>query len=103
MTLDQEIDWWRNQSNTAATKEAAIVAFGIYAGLTLANGDHMNREKQLEVMLATANELLRSTSAICDRKGASTNWEAFSGQVRRALSEQHEFMHPEQYTSPRAG
>lgn len=62
-----------------------------------------DREQTLETMLTEANGIIRSFSAVCDRKGASTNWEALSMQVRRILSDQHQFMHPEQYLGPRAG
>jgi len=59
---------------------------------------------ELTEALKHANELLRSTSAICDRQGRDTNWEAFSRQVRTVLAEQHYFLHPEQYVGgPRAG
>jgi hypothetical protein len=62
------------------------------------------REQHLEKLLKEANGIIRSFSAVCDRKGEQTNWEALSMQVRAVLGEQHEFMHPEQYVSgPRAG
>ena len=55
-------------------------------------------------MLKTANGLIRSFSAVCDREGGSTNWPALSTQVRKALADQHMVMHPEAYvTSPRDG
>lgn len=62
------------------------------------------REQQLETLLAEANGLIRSFSAVCDRKGDETNWEGLKSNVRRVLAEQHRFMHPEQYVGgPRAG
>jgi hypothetical protein len=40
MTLDQEIEYWRRASNAAKTKEAALIAFGIHAGLRIAKNQH---------------------------------------------------------------
>lgn len=63
-----------------------------------------DRELLLEKKLAEANEIIRSFSAVCDRKGESTNWEALKMQVRTILDDQHRYMHPEQYVAgPRAG
>ena len=55
--------------------------------------------KQLEA----ANGIIRSFSAVCDRKGETTNWEAMSMQVRKMLADQHRTLHAEQYVGPRAG
>jgi hypothetical protein len=61
------------------------------------------REKQLEAALKEANEIIRSFSAVCDRKGERTNWGALTSQVRRILGAQHRLMYPEQYVNePRA-
>lgn len=54
--------------------------------------------KQLE----SANGIIRSFSAVCDRKGEATNWEALSMQVRQMLADQHRTLHAEQYVGPRA-
>lgn len=63
-----------------------------------------DREQTLERLLTEANGLIRSFSAVCDREGRETNWEGLKMQVRRALAEQHQVMHPDQYVSgPRAG
>ena len=53
--------------------------------------------------LEAANGLIRSFSAVCDRSGGATNWEALNGQVRKMLAEQHRVLHAEQYVAPRAG
>lgn len=53
--------------------------------------------------LETANGIIRSFSAVCDRSGSATNWEALSMQVRKVLAEQHRTLHAEQYVGPRAG
>ncbi len=53
--------------------------------------------------LEAANGIARSFSAVCDRKGQSTNWEALSMQVRAMLDDQHRTLHAEQYVGPRAG
>lgn len=59
--------------------------------------------KTKDQLLSEANDLIRSFSAVCDRKGEQTNWEALKAQVRRVLAEQHQYMHPEQYINgPRA-
>lgn len=55
--------------------------------------------KQLEA----ANGIIRSFSAVCDRKGETTNWEALSMQVRKMLADQHRTLHAEQYVGSRAG
>jgi hypothetical protein len=62
------------------------------------------REANLERLLADANGLIRSFSAVCDREGRETNWDGLKAQVRRALADQHQWMNPEQYaTGPREG
>lgn len=38
--IDRDIAYWKRQSETATTKEAALVAFGIYVGMRLAKGDY---------------------------------------------------------------
>lgn len=53
--------------------------------------------------LETANGIIRSFGAVCDRRGESTNWEALTMQVRKVLAEQHRVLHAEQYVSARAG
>ncbi len=58
---------------------------------------------ELARKLEAANGLIRSFSAVCDRKGQSTNWDALSMQVRAMLDDQHRTLHVEQYVSPRAG
>ena len=45
MTIDEEIEWWKRQSETAASKNAALVAWGVHAGLRLAKADHLPKEK----------------------------------------------------------
>lgn len=49
----------------------------------------MKSELQL---LKEANDILRSISAIIDRKGETTNWEGISKKVKMALAEQHELL-----------
>lgn len=61
------------------------------------------RERVIERMLKDANDVLRSFGAVCDRQGAFTNWESLRTRVRQVLADQHQFMHPEHYASPRAG
>jgi hypothetical protein len=61
------------------------------------------QEERAQALLQDANELIRSFSSICDREGQATNWRDLRDRVRRTLREQHEFMHPGQYTGPRAG
>lgn len=53
--------------------------------------------------LEAANGIIRSMSAVCDRQGASTNWESLSIQVRAILDQQHRVLHAEQYVPARAG
>ena len=52
--------------------------------------EYMKATKRLEKMLLEANELLRSAYAIAQRNGEQTNWEAFRGQLQKALQAQHE-------------
>jgi hypothetical protein len=52
--------------------------------------EYMKATKRLEKMLLEANELLRSAYAIAQRNGEETNWEAFRGQLKKALDAQHE-------------
>lgn len=74
------------------------------AGIDERRAAREQRITELERLLAGANEIIRSFSAVCDRNGEQTNWEGLKIQVRRVLAEQHRFMHPEQYVSgPRAG
>ena len=49
----------------------------------------MKNELQL---LKEANDILRSISAIIDRKGKTTNWEGINKVVKMALAEQHELL-----------
>lgn len=37
MTLEQQITYWKKASDEAETKSAALVAFGVYAGLSMVN------------------------------------------------------------------
>lgn len=60
-------------------------------------------ERELLTKLKTANELIRSFSAVCDREGANTHWPALKLLVRAVLADQHKILHPEQYTGPRDG
>lgn len=60
------------------------------------------RDLELLKMLETANGLIRSFSAVCDREGANTHWTALKAQVRTVLAEQHAVLHPA-ITKPRAG
>lgn len=46
-------------------------------------------EPYLLELLTEANSLLRSASSIADREGKSTNWEAYSKQIKAALAKQH--------------
>ena len=41
MTLDEEIEFWRSATETARTKELALVTFGIQWGLRIAKGEYM--------------------------------------------------------------
>jgi len=52
--------------------------------------EYMVATKRLEKMLLEANDLLRSAYAIAQRNGEQTNWEAFRGQLKKALEAQHE-------------
>ena len=36
MTLEEQIAYWKKTSDEAETKSAALVAFGVYAGLLMA-------------------------------------------------------------------
>lgn len=47
MTLEQQITYWKKQIDEAKTKEAALVAFGVYAGLSIA--------KEIAMQAATHN------------------------------------------------
>lgn len=47
---------------------------------------------KLMAMLKDANELLRSTNAIAERRGAESNWPAFQKRVQAALAEQHKVL-----------
>lgn len=40
MTIDQEMEYWERQEKAAKSKEAAIVAFGIKAGLRIARAQY---------------------------------------------------------------
>jgi|JI10StandDraft_1071094.scaffolds.fasta_scaffold126925_3 hypothetical protein len=53
--------------------------------------------------LEAANGLIRSFSAVCDRKGEATNWDDLTRMVRAMLADQHRTLHAEQYVAPRAG
>ena len=57
----------------------------------------------LAAQLEAANGLIRSFSAVCDRGGQNTNWEAMSMQVRKILADQHRTLHAEQYVAARNG
>lgn len=59
--------------------------------------------RELRRLLIQANDLIRSFHAVCDRDGEMTNWDALGRQVKRVLAEQHQYLHPETYLSPRAG
>jgi len=66
--------------------------------------DGAERERrEMKRLLIQANELIRSFHAVCDRDGERTNWDALGRQVKDVLAEQHQFLHPSQYVSPRAG
>ena len=66
--------------------------------------DAAERERrEMKRMLIEANALIRSFHAVCDRDGECTNWDALGRQVKQLLAEQHQFLHPDQYISPRAG
>ena len=52
--------------------------------------EYIAATKRLEKMLLEANDLLRSAYAIAQRNGEQTNWEAFRGQLKKALEAQHE-------------
>lgn len=41
-----------------------------------------------------ANDILRSTASIADRKGREVNWPAFQRRVHRVLEHQHRLMYP---------
>lgn len=60
-------------------------------------------DQEWKNLLTEANGLIRSFSAVCDRRGESTNWEALSMQVRSMLQKQHEVLHGFGYIGPRAG
>lgn len=55
------------------------------------------KEIQLYEALREANDLLRSTYAIAERKGESTNWDSFTKRVLGALQKQHRFLYLAQY------
>lgn len=57
--------------------------------------------RELRRLLIQANDLIRSFHAVCDRDGETTNWDALGRQVKRVLAEQHQYLHPEMYSSPR--
>lgn len=40
VTIDEAIAYWGEQADKACTKELALVAFGIHAGLRMAKADH---------------------------------------------------------------
>ena len=83
--------------------------------LGCALGDEKGQVKVLHAMPAAsrpkayagidiqANDLIRSFHAVCDRDGERTNWVALGRQVKAVLAEQHQYLHPDQYISPRAG
>lgn len=48
----------------------------------------------LFVALKEANGLLRSAHSIAERNGSQTNWEAFRGQLKKALDKQHAILYP---------
>ena len=90
----------------ALLRDAAVEIERLSAELerTMESPMQTDREQTLERLLTEANGLIRSFSAVCDREGRETNWEGLKMQVRRALAEQHQVMHPDQYVSgPRAG
>lgn len=47
------------------------------------------RELELHAALKEANDLCRSVRSIADRKGAETNWEAFTPQLDNILVKHH--------------
>jgi hypothetical protein len=46
MTLDQEIEYWGQQEKAAKSKEAAIIAFGIKAGLKIARAQYGAKQQR---------------------------------------------------------
>lgn len=58
------------------------------------NAKKAEKIRLLEVALKDANDVLRSTCQIADRKGAETNWPAFTRQVKRVLAQQYAIMYP---------
>lgn len=49
--------------------------------------------KYLRDRLKAANELLRSTHSIAERKGNETNWEPFLARVKEELEIEHKIMY----------
>jgi len=42
MTPDEHIAYWRKAAANARTKESALTAFGVYAGLSMMEGQCVN-------------------------------------------------------------
>lgn len=61
-----------------------------------------SKEIKLLEALREANDLLRSTYSIAERKGESTNWDGFSKNVLRALEKQHRLLYPSKYNGKSA-
>jgi len=51
-------------------------------------------EKSEKELLIESNGILRSFYSIIQRKGSSTDWEAFEKRVSQILKDQHEYMFP---------
>lgn len=45
MTLDEMIKWWKAASDKASSKELGLLAFGIYAGLRMAQDESLTPTK----------------------------------------------------------
>lgn len=78
----------------AATPETTYKQDG---GFSLALAD-LKRALQegltFKVELQRANDALRSAHAVAERKGAETNWPAFTALIKRILDDQHKLIHP---------
>lgn len=56
--------------------------------------DLLKKLAEKDEALRDANSLLRSAHSIASREGLQTNWEAFRGQLDKALKEQHAMLYP---------
>jgi len=62
----------------------------------IAEAEKRGREEERK-QWKEANELLRSTHSIAERKGKEVNWDGFLNRINEELKREHIIMYPENY------